>query len=124
MDVEEQSVRHEARKAQLLAEIRESKEKFSEQISDTEATFHRQSEKLQMQYAVDHSNSRVAELIGKLKSCELMIQHLNERLEDSKYDRDQFSKCKVNSKLVSFWNYLIVFIILAFLVMFSCYFFA
>ena len=52
-------------------------------------------EKLKMQYAIDHSNSKVAELNGKLKSCELMIQHLNQRVDDSKEDREKLSKCKV-----------------------------
>ena len=53
-----------------------------------------------MQYAVEHSNSRVAELSGKLKSGELMIQYLNERLDQSKYDSDQLSKCKVKIVIV------------------------
>lgn len=58
-------------------------------------THEREIEKLKMQYAIDHSNSKVAELNGKLKSCELMIQHLNQRVDDSKEDREKLSKCKV-----------------------------
>ena len=95
LDVREKDVRHEAREAQLIAEKRQFEEQLAERLASVETEHERQLDKLRMQHVVEHSNSRVAELAGKLKSCELMIQHLNERLEDSKHDREQLSKCKV-----------------------------
>ncbi|XP_066915883.1 centrosomal protein of 162 kDa-like isoform X2 [Clytia hemisphaerica] len=95
LDVKEKQIRQEAREAQILSEKRQFEEQFAERMRTDQLTHEREIEKLKMQYAIDHSNSKVAELNGKLKSCELMIQHLNQRVDDSKEDREKLSKCKL-----------------------------
>jgi len=95
LDMKEKLLRQEAKEAQILSEKRLTKENLTEQLKLTEETGRREIEKLKMQYAIDHSNSTVAELNGKLKSSELMIERLNQIIGESKGDREKLSRVQV-----------------------------
>jgi len=101
LDMKEKLLRQEAKEAQILSEKRLTKENLTEQLKLTEETGRREIEKLKMQYAIDHSNSTVAELNGKLKSSELMIERLNQIIGESKGDREKLSRVQVSFEFLS-----------------------
>ena len=49
-----------------------------------------------MEFAIEHSNSKVAELEGKLKSNELVVEHLKCQLDECKGDREKVEKAQVS----------------------------
>ena len=94
--MKEKLLRQDAKEAQILSEKRLTEENLIEQLKLTEESGRREIEKLKMQYAIDHSNSTVAELTAKLKSSELMMQHLNQLVGESKSDREKLSRTHVS----------------------------
>lgn len=70
-------------------------EEYEEQAKLVEESHKMELEKLKMNFIVEHSNSKVAELSGKIKSYELMVEHLKESLEQAKEDRESLSVAKV-----------------------------
>lgn len=87
----------------MLSENRKLHEGLTEQIKTIENTHQMKLEKLRMEFAIEHSNSKVAELNGKVTSNELIIRHLKGQLEESKVDKEKLEHTKVKC-----FNYLLI----------------
>lgn len=81
----------------MLSEQRKAHEQLTDQLKLTEDSHQMKLEKLRMEFAVEHSNSKVAELNGKLKSNELIIEHLKKQLEENKLDKETIEHKKVSN---------------------------
>lgn len=93
--MKEKQLQHDAREAEILSENRKLHEGLTEQLKTVEETHQMKLEKLRMAFAIEHSNSKVAELNGKLNSNGLIIQHLKGQLDESKADKEKLERVKV-----------------------------
>ncbi|XP_076004678.1 centrosomal protein of 162 kDa [Genypterus blacodes] len=81
-------VKSEQEKKALKANVQQTeevlcrlKEDFAEQLSSMKAEHSKVLEHLRVTYALDHSSSKVAELVTKLNTQQIMIKHLQDKLK-------------------------------------------
>lgn len=95
LEVEEKRLKVEAINANALSDERKLRESFEEHIKVTKDSYEKKLEKQKLDYIVEHSNSKVAELNGKLHSYEILQEHMKGVIEEAKQDRKKLEQAKV-----------------------------
>ncbi|XP_065645173.1 centrosomal protein of 162 kDa isoform X4 [Hydra vulgaris] len=91
---EEKRLKYEAIEAELLRDKRNMEEQYEDQIQKILNEHDSEIRMLKMNYVMEHSNSKIAELNGKVESGELMITHLKGIVEDLKEDQEKLRASK------------------------------
>lgn len=94
LEVEEKRLKVEAINANALSDERKLRESFEEQIKLMKDSYEKKLEKQKLDYIVEHSNSKVAELNGKLRSYEILQEHMKGVIEEAKQDRKKLEQAK------------------------------
>nr|XP_047129830.1 centrosomal protein of 162 kDa isoform X1 [Hydra vulgaris] len=91
---EEKRLKYEAMEAELFRDKRNMEEQYEDQIQKILNEHDAEIRMLKMNYVIEHSNSKVAELNGKVESGELMITHLKGIVEELKEDQEKLRTSK------------------------------
>lgn len=94
IESEQRRLRYEAIDAQSQSEVRTLTEKYEEEKVKSEENFQRVIEKMKVDFAVEHSNSKVAELNAKVTGLELMMEHMKAMLEETRVERFNYMQLK------------------------------
>ena len=92
---EEKRLKYEAMEAEVFRDKRNMQENYEEQIQKILNEHMAEIKMQKMNFVVEHSKSKVAELNGKVESGELMIAHLKGIIEDLKEDQEKLKFSKV-----------------------------
>ena len=94
----------EAKAAKSMNETRHVTETYEDKIKTMSQNHLQELEKMKHHYILEHSNSKVAELNGKIASYELLNEHMKNTLEEAKLDRKKLDDARVIIILVCIYT--------------------
>ena len=83
-----------------MNQTRHATETYEDKIKTMSQNHLQELEKMKHHYILEHSNSKVAELNGKIASYELLNEHMKNTLEEAKLDRKKLDDARVRTALL------------------------
>ncbi|CAM5131842.1 unnamed protein product [Natator depressus] len=100
LEMSQQRVKSQATLAYSESNIRRTKEDTAEYIAALRASHRREVEKILCQHAVEHSASKVAELNSKISRQEILIRHLQEKVNELHRDQEALAVSQTREEIL------------------------
>ncbi|XP_042188791.1 centrosomal protein of 162 kDa [Callorhinchus milii] len=91
LEMDQQRAKLQSAAAQAESEVRRTRESASEHVAALKASHQRELERILTQHALEHSSTKVAEMLNKISTQEVMLKHLREQVNELQQDREALS---------------------------------
>ncbi|NWU78328.1 CE162 protein, partial [Onychorhynchus coronatus] len=100
LEMSQQRVKSQAALAYSENNIRRIQEDTAEYIASLKASHQREVEKIVCQHAKEHSTSKVAELINRISTQEVLIKHLQEQISEQQRHQEALLVSQIREQLL------------------------